>query len=259
MFRPPPEIAPAVEGNAKSIFRPSSFLCSVEYPGTQNHANSQGTGVLTVWLPASDESGALPQFGSLTPSVATAPSTEVQAAPEAPTTAAEPAQRNKPETNVPERRADREQISPVAAPPSLEEAWIRAGPALAGAVLTPLVLLAGIGLLLFRLRGLANAVIRIENVGGAPGHSIALADLAGLLQANLLKPAPAQEIPERATPSVAVEETTGQPFELGPTFEQELLLSQEQGLRQEAGVLQKLFEDNLQLQKQLTEPEPVPA
>jgi hypothetical protein len=197
------------------------------------------------------------------------------AGPPVPSGTSEAVKSQKTETASPQKHADTEQSNtPIAPVPhvareSLEETWIQAGPTLAGTVLTPLAVLIGVWFLLRSLKGSAGPIIRIENVGGAP-QSISLADLAGLLQASVSKPAPpqpasvskpapSQPAPAWAFPEQASGKTTAQPFKLGPTFEEEMLLQKEQARQQEEGLLQQLFEDNLKLQKQLTQAEPVPV
>ena len=45
--------------------------------------------------------------------------------------------------------------------------------------------------------------------------------------------------------------TTARPFDLGPTFEEERGLREQDVQQQEAGVLRQLFEDNLKLRDQI--------
>jgi hypothetical protein len=56
-----------------------------------------------------------------------------------------------------------------------------------------------------------------------------------------------------AVPDFFVEETTAQPFDLGPTYEEERLLKEEAERQQEQAVLRSVFEDNLKLHQQLIE------
>jgi len=58
-----------------------------------------------------------------------------------------------------------------------------------------------------------------------------------------------------AMPDFFVEETTAQPFDLGPTFEEERLLKEEAERQKEQAVLRSVFEDNLKLRQQLIEME----
>jgi hypothetical protein len=69
-------------------------------------------------------------------------------------------------------------------------------------------------------------------------------------------PSPMPQPVQAGTPAVPdffVEETTAQPFDLGPTFEEERLLKEEAERQQEQAVLRSVFEDNLKLQQQLIE------
>ena len=103
-------------------------------------------------------------------------------------------------------------------------------------------------------------VIRIEHSGNDTGPTVSLADLAGLMSAGLAQPfaQPATQT-AAATPSppsapADIEETqmtTARPFDLGPTFEEERGLREQDVQQQEAGVLRQLFEDNLKLRDQI--------
>jgi hypothetical protein len=79
----------------------------------------------------------------------------------------------------------------------------------------------------------------------------ALVERAAMVTAVAQPPLVQAETP--AVPDFFVEETTAQPFDLGPTYEEERLLKEEAERQQEQAVLRSVFEDNLKLRQQLIE------
>jgi hypothetical protein len=125
-----------------------------------------------------------------------------------------------------------------------EEGNLTAVSTLAGTIITPLAVLAGIWIVVRYLQGRSGPLIRIEHIGGvytAPAAPIENAAAPGSYTIEM-------------PPTPPIEETsTAHAFELGPTFEEERLAREQQEQQQEAGVLRQLFDDNIAMQKQLKE------
>ena len=125
-----------------------------------------------------------------------------------------------------------------------EEGNLTAVSTLAGTIITPLAVLAGIWIVVRYLQGRSGPLIRIEHIGGvyaAPAAPIANAAAPGSYTIEM-------------PPTPPIDETsTAHTFELGPTFEEERLAREQQAQQQEEGVLRQLFDDNITLQKQLKE------
>ena len=123
------------------------------------------------------------------------------------------------------------------------DTWMIVGAVFAGTLLTPVILFVLAFGVLRRWMG-GNPLIRIEYVG-KHGPSVVYGPLAAgsVLAANgSMAGAPATPVPP--------EPTTGERFDLGPTFEEELSQRQQNAQNQENALLQKLFEDNLRLREQ---------
>lgn len=60
-------------------------------------------------------------------------------------------------------------------------------------------------------------------------------------------------------PETFAEESTAQPFDLGPSYQEERRLKEEAERQQEQAVLRTIFEDNLRLRQQLIELESAAA
>ncbi len=127
-------------------------------------------------------------------------------------------------------------------------------------LLTPFVFAAVLLAFLRRLGG-GGALLRIEYINNQPPGNypnIVLGTLpAGVVLPAAASPAPAP--PASVAPAESELEPTGQPFDLGPTYEEELQLRQEQAQQQDGAVLRQLFEDNLKLREELKQAEAVPA
>ncbi len=123
------------------------------------------------------------------------------------------------------------------------DTWMIVGAVFAGTLLTPVILFVMAFGVLRRWMG-GNPLIRIEYVG-KHGPSVVYGPLAAgsVLAANgSMAGAPATPVPP--------EPATGERFDLGPTFEEELSQRQQNAQNQENALLQKLFEDNLRLREQ---------
>jgi hypothetical protein len=70
---------------------------------------------------------------------------------------------------------------------------------------------------------------------------------------SLSPPPPVEQAAMPVAPEVIIEETTAQPFDLGPTYEEERLLKEEAERQQEQAVLRSVFEENLKLRQELIE------
>jgi hypothetical protein len=107
------------------------------------------------------------------------------------------------------------------------------------ALLVSAAMVVSVVVLLRRLRGQMPAFVRVEAPSAAPSS-------------------PAQlEMPP--APVSFVEESTAEPFDLGPTCEEERLLKEAAQRQQEQAVLRTIFEDNLKLRQQLMELEAAAA
>ncbi len=123
------------------------------------------------------------------------------------------------------------------------DTWMIVGAVFLATLLTPVLLFVMAFGVLRRWMG-GNPLIRIEYVG-KHGPSVVYGPLAAgsvLAAGGSMAGAP-------ATP-VTPEPTTGEHFDLGPTFEDELRQRQLNAQHQEDAVLQKLFEDNVRLREQ---------
>jgi hypothetical protein len=123
------------------------------------------------------------------------------------------------------------------------DTWMIVGAVFAGTLLTPVILFVMAFGVLRRWMG-GNPLIRIEYVG-KHGPSVVYGPLAAgsvLAAGGGMAGAPATPVPP--------EPTTGERFDLGPTFEEELRQRQLNAQHQEDAVLQKLFEDNVRLREQ---------
>jgi hypothetical protein len=124
-------------------------------------------------------------------------------------------------------------------------------------VLLPLV---GTAVLLVLLRRLTSGpLFRIEYINNQPATAYPGVILGtpptGAAPPKAPPPATATSIPDPRPEA----EPTGERFELGPTFEQELQQRKQHNQRQEQAVLQQLFEDNLKLRDALQRAQPVAA
>jgi hypothetical protein len=124
---------------------------------------------------------------------------------------------------------------------------------LAAFVVGPLVLVLMLRLLLRRLLS-GNGHLKIELlnqpqlalVGGYQGPMMPAGSLSGPAPDLKLVPAPDEE-PE----AEAEEEFTGEYFDLGPTYEEEKALLEEQLKQKELALMAKIMEENLGLQQQI--------
>jgi hypothetical protein len=119
-------------------------------------------------------------------------------------------------------------------------------------VVGPLVLLLALLFVLRRFKG-AGSLLRVEVVNsgtpaivyGGPAAWPAPAGGDGAAEALTVgAPAEAKE-----------QETTAQPFDLGPTYEEERLQREEAERLREKAVLQHVYEDNVRLREQLDQAE----
>jgi hypothetical protein len=120
---------------------------------------------------------------------------------------------------------------------------------LAAVFVVPSLVLLALCLVVRRALGRSGSLVRIEVVGAAGAFGAAV---AGPAQPAGPPPAPepAPPAPAAETPAVP-EEWTAEPFELGPTYEEEQRLRDEAQKQQEEALLRRLFEENLKLQEQL--------
>jgi hypothetical protein len=128
------------------------------------------------------------------------------------------------------------------------DALLHAVSMFAAALLAPVVLLAGLYILLQRMKNQPAPIIRVEYVGGQP--TIHNEQLLGLLQAAAQRQYKTQ--PE-LTPDSPEISSTAEQFELGPTYEEERVQREQQARQEEEGLLLKIYEDNLGMQRQLRE------
>jgi hypothetical protein len=110
---------------------------------------------------------------------------------------------------------------------------------LAGLVLGPLVLLAALAYVLRRNGSYTGSLFRVELVN-ASIHGLA----ATSGEPSLGKPG----LPPVAAPA---EGSSAQPFDLGPSYEEERRAKEEALLKQEEAVLRHVFDENLRLQEQI--------
>lgn len=125
----------------------------------------------------------------------------------------------------------------------------------AGALLAPLTLLCGLFVLLRRLHANPGPVIRVEYAGGQ--QAVPVEQLIQMFRGVWAEGEPPARSVTVPVPAKAEEPEpfTGEYFDIGPTFEEERLMKEQEEKDREAGVLQKLYEDNLQLQNELRQPE----
>ncbi|HZZ79657.1 MAG TPA: hypothetical protein VFE62_14145, partial [Gemmataceae bacterium] len=119
---------------------------------------------------------------------------------------------------------------------------------LAVAIIVPLVSLVGLFLLLGRHAKRFGPLVRIEYSGTPMVVGPYRMDAPGGAE-----PTPPSENNRFAEALAAenAEEITAEQFDIGPSFEEERLLKEEQVKQQEDALLQQLFEDNLRMYDQL--------
>jgi hypothetical protein len=138
--------------------------------------------------------------------------------------------------------------------------------AIGSLVVGPLVLLLAVLFMLRRFKG-AGSLLRVEVVNsGTPAPTIvyggpaawpAPVPAAGGDGAEVRLPAGVEALTADANgPEV---ETTAQPFELGPTYEEERRQREEAERQREQAVMQHVYEDNVRLREQLGQLEEGPA
>jgi hypothetical protein len=148
-------------------------------------------------------------------------------------------------------RAAHHADEPPAASQTATAVWAQVG-VMAGAVLVGPMLVILLAALLIRRTGLQ---FRVEVLNSSPaGHLLARFDPGLSIPTTMQAGAtPAESGAATLPESVADEEPsqTGEQFDLGPTYEEEQQAKAEALRQQELAVLQKIFEENVQLQEQI--------